>query len=344
MEISYLNFKKYVKRKLYGDGVDIILKSIEQQCGRLDPTLKKLSDEYALDVLGSLKHSKHLYIYCAIQNEFREGWIPESYYFSDVLPKKKGAYGELGELNGLQSILFGKSIFPDIVYSINGLLLSRDYESVSVTNFLNIAREGEEKIVFKSDNSGRGAGIKILSANEMSRSDLKSFGNGVFQKYISQHKFFKKFANTSVATIRLTTVMRSNSNSSLAGAYLRIGRITDLYVKSASAIKIPINSKTGQLHSKGYSPNWKYIYEHPDTGESFQSQQIPHFDKCVKLSLELHQKIPYVNCIGWDMIIGDNNEAIPIEWNGSNNDIKFMEATLGPCFKYMGWENLWKNG
>jgi hypothetical protein len=31
-----------------------------------------------------------------------------------------------------------------------------------------------------------------------------------------------------------------------------------------------------------------------------------------------------------------------MEWNGTYNDIKFSEATQGPCFADLGWERLWK--
>ena len=38
-----------------------------------------------------------------------------------------------------------------------------------------------------------------------------------------------------------------------------------------------------------------------------------------------------------------NVEKIQLmEWNGTYNDIKFSEATQGPCFADLGWERLWK--
>ena len=52
--------------------------------------------------------------------------------------------------------------------------------------------------------------------------------------------------------------------------------------------------------------------------------------------------VPFAICIGWDMIIDTNNEIQIMEWNGSHNDIKFSEATQGPCFSNLGWDKLWK--
>ena len=52
--------------------------------------------------------------------------------------------------------------------------------------------------------------------------------------------------------------------------------------------------------------------------------------------------VPFARSIGWDMIVDNNNEIQVMEWNGSHNDIKFSEATQGPCFSNLGWEKLWK--
>ena len=58
--------------------------------------------------------------------------------------------------------------------------------------------------------------------------------------------------------------------------------------------------------------------------------------------MELHRSIPFVRSIGWDLIIDINDTVKVMEWNGYHNDIKFSEATQGPCFSDLGWEKLWK--
>jgi hypothetical protein len=53
--------------------------------------------------------------------------------------------------------------------------------------------------------------------------------------------------------------------------------------------------------------------------------------------------VPFISCIGWDVILDNNNKIQLIEWNSGHNGVKFAEAMIGPCFKDMGWEKLPKN-
>ena len=52
--------------------------------------------------------------------------------------------------------------------------------------------------------------------------------------------------------------------------------------------------------------------------------------------------MPYARCIGWDVTVDSEEKVNLMEWNGEHNDIKFAEATQGPCFLGLGWEELRK--
>jgi hypothetical protein len=52
--------------------------------------------------------------------------------------------------------------------------------------------------------------------------------------------------------------------------------------------------------------------------------------------------VPFTSIIGWDVAVDENHNVKVMEWNGDHNDIKFSEATQGPCFSDLGWEELWK--
>jgi len=43
-----------------------------------------------------------------------------------------------------------------------------------------------------------------------------------------------------------------------------------------------------------------------------------------------------------DLTVDNLEQVQVIEVNGINNGIKFSEATTGPCFRNLNWENLWK--
>lgn len=145
-----------------------------------------------------------------------------------------------------------------------------------------------------------------------------------------------------MATLRITTVITPSGIASVRACYLRLGRKADTHVRSGTHIRIPIALDTGELGTLGYLPDWRTIENHSDTLVEFANKSIPCFKKCMETATRLHKQIPFVQAIGWDMTVDQNEDVRVMEWNGAFNDIKFSEATQGPCFSDLGWEYLWK--
>jgi len=299
-------------------------------------------DQYAIEVLGNKKFAPWLYVYSAVNGKFREGWISDNYYGDFVVPKLKGLYGDASELNALQSILFASNSFPDLLYSINGIFFDRSFSVVQPHDVEKVLFKDRNRIVFKRDSSMQGRGIHFLN-NIDGKTDLnpKALGNGVFQRSIDQHLFFQRFHSNSVATIRMTTVTDDSGDASLRACYLRFGTGNDSHVKSASHVRVPVDLITGELGSLGYDTNWLTLDAHPNSRVAFAGEKIPNFDACREKVLMLHSKVPFVRCIGWDVTVDQTEQPVIMEWNGAHNDIKFSEATQGPCFADLGWERLW---
>jgi hypothetical protein len=320
------------------------LKSIESEKGKLDPKIKKQAREYARDILGWTGFAPWLNVYSAIAGKFKEGWIPDNYYGKIVVPRLKGLYGEISEVKPLSSKLLNTDRLPDIAYYVNGLFFSPTWEALPAESVEKYIFAHDDRIVYKEDKSLQGKGIHFFTSKTFNMRDLQMEGGkgGVFQKYIEQHPFFDEIMPNSVATLRITSVIEDNGKASCRAAYLRIGRSKDTHVKSASAIKIPVDLISGRLQEKGYLPNWCSINCHPDTHVTFEGKKIPKFNECISLIINIHRANPYCRSIGWDITVDKNEKIQLIEWNGSHNDIKFSEATQGPCFADMGWENIYK--
>ena len=319
-----------------------ILKSIESVKGKTDPKFIRLSDEYAGDALGWRGYAPWLYVYSAVAEDFKEGWIPDNYYGRIVVPAMQGDYGRASHLKALTNSIFKKSVFPDIAYHINGLWFSHHKEVIHENELKDIIFKNSEVVVFKVDNAGQGKGVFLFKKASFDMLKMQALGNGVLQDYIDQHEFFEALMPTSVATLRITTVVDDGGDYAVRACYLRLGRTGDTNVKSISHIRIPIDLKSGELDAQGYLTNWQTIDEHPDTHIAFAKRKIPDFNKIVSTALALHKLIPHVRCIGWDMIIDKHNNVKVMEWNGTHNDIKFSEATQGPCFSDLKWERLWQ--
>jgi len=338
-----LNFINFQYHSMHNKIASKNLKIIEAKNGKLSKDLKIKSDEYAHFVLGSKIYAPWLYVYSALNGEFKEGWIPDNYYGRVVVPKLQSYYGAISEFNSLNKLIFKCDKFPDLLYYANDSWIDTNYNLLTQNDVKNRLKDIRGKFVFKTDNSAQGNGVYVLNSDNFDFNFFKKKGNGIIQEYIKQNDFFNNFMSKSVATIRLTTYISDNGEPSVKACYLRFGRGNDTHIQGDSTIRIPININNGEFYEQGYINYWDEVKEHPDTKIKFKDNKIPYFEKCKQTIFELHKSIPFVKIIGWDIIINSNNEIQVMEWNGYHNGIKFTEATQGPCFKGMGLENLWKN-
>ena len=314
-------YEHYRHYKSHRDKAYQILKDVESGKGKTDPKSIKLSNDYAANVLGWSGYAPWLYVYSAIAGCFKEGWIPDNYYSRVVIPATN--YGKISALNSFTSKIFRSTLFPELVYYVNGLFYLPNYKIISIEEVKKIIFKNSDKVVFKLDNSSKGRGVFILEKSNFDNSRLQTLGNGVFQTYIKQHQLFKELMPWSVATIRMTTVMEKSGNSTLRACYLRIGRNDDTHIKAESSLRVPVDCLTGELSEKGFLSNWTTVNKHPDTNIPFINKVIPNFSNSVTAILELHKLFPLVHCIGWDVTIDENNILNIMEWNGGHNGIKF---------------------
>ncbi len=316
------------------------LAAIEEQKGKLDATLKNQADAYAVETLGWKGYAPWLYVYSAINGDFKEGWIPDNYYGRVVIPKIQGAYGKISSLKPLCNKLFDTDACPDIVSFINGFWFDRNLKPLTIGQLQQTIFADTETVICKLDTSYQGRDVFRLEKRDFNRGMIEKKGDCVIQKFIDQHPFFNAFVGSAVATIRVTTVVDTNDQISLRACYLRLGRASDTHVRSMTHIRIPMDMKSGALKGQGYLPNWHTIDKHPDSKVVFSDKIIPAYDECIRMVLRLHERMPMVRAIGWDVIVDKEGYPKVMEWNGYSNDIKFSEATQGPCFKDLNWEQL----
>lgn len=315
-----------------------ILKKIEEDQGKLTSNDINLCNEYAIEILGDKKYASWLYVYSAITGGFKEGWIPDNFYGSVIVPKLTGHYSELSKLKSISDIFFDHNAFPDLASHTNGIFLNKNYKFIPNIELEDLLFKEQDNIVFKVDRSLQGKGIHFFDRENFNIAKIKKLGNGIFQRKIDQHDIFKKFTDNSVATLRITTVINNLGEASARASYLRLGSGSETHIQSKSHIRIPIDMQSGEFSKIAYLPNWCTISEHPISKLSFAGNFIPRFDECVALVSDLHTEIPFMRSIGWDVTIDINDNILIMEWNSGHNDVKFSEATQGPCFSDLGWE------
>lgn len=319
-----------------------VLKSIEAAKGPLPRQIVKYCDDYSRDVFGHRHFAAWLYVYSAVAGQFKEGWIPDNYYGSIVVPKLKGDYGAVARLKSLNSTVFSHNSFPDILSYGNGLFFDAECRVLPPDSIRGKLFADQDRVVYKLNNSAQGKGIFFFDRESFDLGTIFQLGNGLFQSFINQHEVFQEFVRESVATLRMTTVSEDDGTTSLRACYLRLSSRIDTHVRSESNIQIPIDMKIGAFHNVGFTTDWLEIDRHPMSRVKFEGKFIPAYDACVKLVTMLHRKVPAARCIGWDLTIDDKGDVKIMEWNAGNNGINFSEATQGPCFSDLHWERLTK--
>lgn len=319
-----------------------MMKLTESYKGKLSKKNRVMCKEYALDVFGHKKYAPWLMSYCSYSNEFKEGWIPDNYYGQYVVPLYKGDYGKICDRAITINELLKDKYSSDLGYFINGLLFSHKKEVIDPKNFKKILFESEDRIVFKIENSLQGKGVFFYDQNSFNIEKIKKLGNGVFQKFIIQHSFFNQFNKSALATIRLTSVLKDDGSVEVRAGYFRFGRDGDSHVISSSQMRIPIDIKNGCLWDThlAFYPKSEFTKKLPDNDIDYPGMKLPSFYHCISEIKRLHALIPYIRCIGWDIIVDENNNMRVIELNGGHNGITFNEMVQGPCFKDLGWEKL----
>jgi hypothetical protein len=317
-----------------------ILRELNAAGKLISPADIRRCQEYSVEVLRHSRFTPWLLVYTAVSGAFKEGWIPDNFYGARVIPTIQGPHGGVSGLKSLSGVLFNNPAFPDLGSKINGTLFDSQYRPLAFEAARAQFLQRSERVIFKSDRSGRGKGIHFFDERSFDRPTVERLGNGVFQRRISQHPLFDEFTETSVATVRLTTIVEADGEIATRAAYLRLGTGSDTHVRSETHVRVAIDRATGALLDFGLLPTWRECSVHPTSGEPFAGKAIPEFERCVQTVLSLHQRVPFVRSVGWDVTV-DNEEQVQIlEWNGFHNDIKFSEATQGPCFRGLGWEEL----
>jgi hypothetical protein len=322
----------------HADRAMVILRELNAAGRRLRPSDIRRCEEYSTEVFHDRKFVPWLLVYSAVAGGFKEGWIPDNFYGAKVVPVIQGRHGHVSFLKSLSGRLLNSTSFPDLGFRINGSLFDQNYRPLSFDDARAQFFERSDRVVFKADGSGQGKGIHFLDVRSFDRPTVDRLGNGVYQRYVSQHPLFDRFSNTSVSAVRLTTVVEDSGEISPRAAYLCLGTGSDTHVQPRSQVRVPVDITTGTLRETGLQANWLECSAHPTSGEPFAGKKIPAFEKSLRTVISHHQRIAFVRSVGWDIIVDSDDGVQLLEWNGFHNGIGFSEATQGPCFKGLQWE------
>jgi len=324
------------KFKLYASHRLGLLSKIEGRNHVLTSSDLKNCLQYSEDVFGSQRYAVELALYFAIHGKWREGWLPDR-FFRHKIVRRTARLSSLSEEKTLSGYFISDDSLPDIGYISNNRAFSRTWEIIQPEDFVRFIFRFSEKVVFKSNNSMQGRGVKIFTPGSIGVDDIVKLGDGCFQTFINPHATVPVFRVQSVPTLRLVTTLNNFGIPTARFAWLRIGRTGEAHVEAFSSVKIMVCCETGKLDDIGYMPDWTKITCHPDDPDNpFSKIYYPRIEDAIGLCSRLHSRMPSFISIGWDLCLDKNGDFKVMEWN-QRHAITFAEAVAGPNFSDLNW-------
>lgn len=167
-----------------------------------------------------------------------------------------------------------------------------------------------------------GDGLSI-AGRPVSIEDLRTrlTGRFLFQQCIEQHPAMRRLNATSVNTLRLVSFCHQQKAEVAFGA-LRVGTgQSNVDNWAAGGLIVRIDLDSGELRGDGFfKPGYGgRTAVHPDSGVIFDGFGIPFFAEAMALVVRLHEYLPRIHSVGWDVAITDDGPVIVEgndDWDG----------------------------
>lgn len=307
--------------------------AVDQGSAPLSSAVKKQIRAYATEVLGDSRYRAWLEVYTAYRGEFLEGWMPEDFWEDRVLPAVNSSFRGLGAMKTLARKILRTDLLPDLAYRVNDAWYDTENQMRTATEISELLKGANRELYFKFERTFAGTGIFVQQSSQLDLNALPASGNCVVQAAVQQHGSFELVSPNCTATLRLLTGRMPGTAATLLSAHLRVGTSGAKFIAGASSIKIPVVDAVGSLGDTGVNGHWKRFTSHPDTGTSFGTQRIPAYAKALLACTSLHDTVPQLGAIGWDVTINTEEHVELLEWNTNHPGIKFGEALHGPSFR-----------
>lgn len=171
-----------------------------------------------------------------------------------------------------------------------------------------------------------GEGISII---------IDSFGSDyIVQEYIYQHDTLSSLCPSSVNTFRVMTYI-CNGIVNVCPVALRIGRNgADRDNIHYGGIVVGVTNDM-HLRKTAFSEYGDSFVKHPDTNMVFEDYKVGgiNTENICEVAIKLHQRVPHLGIISWDLTIDNNGKYTIIEMNTTGQSAWFPQMVNGePLF------------
>lgn len=300
----------------------------------VDHKVKSLIKKYCRDYFGKESYWPHLALYTEIRGEFIRGWIPEDYYWLDLLPKwNPYPHNMVCNFKTFDYRLFGDFVVKPVFSIISGQFFNSDFQWVSMRDAIAFLNEYNSTIVVKEEFGRGGKEVYFINSLEFEPEKLSKRKNYVIQPFIEQYKVLNELYPGSVNTFRVNTFIENDGSISIRFVMLRFGANGSKVDNLASGGKYLFLNSKGVPSEEAYDKlGFGIGSRHENTGYRFLDLEIPMYELMLEKCKDAHRKFPYVRLIGWDVCIDKTGVPRLLEWNADRPHLDTIEAKFGPLF------------
>ena len=281
-------------------------------------------------------------LYQSYTGVFRYDYIPEI-LFCTLYEPKANPYrrAEFLEDKNILPLVFsgleenGIRVPRVLLSCIEGDLRGADGRALTESAAVDLLKAVHEKAVFKKSvytNSGKDVRIAVPADTDLEKL-LGSLGkNYIVQEYIQQCAELRKLNPSSVNTFRVPTY-RLDGRIYNAPVSLRLGRSgADRDNIHYGGIGIGVR-EDGSLKKTAFTEFGQRFDAHPDTGVVFEGYRIPGAGERLRAAARLlHEKVPFLGVISWDLTIDSDGMITLIELNAAGQSAGLPQRVNGEPF------------
>lgn len=214
---------------------------------------------------------------------------------------------------------------------IRGRLLGPDYQPLDSLRL----SANKEYVIKPTTETGLGISVEIHDGASISALVSQHLTTGgrdlIIQEILPQHEKLSAFNPSSLNTCRIMT-LRTNNQVELVSSVFRCGRSGSRIDNHAAGGLACGIDRMGNLGDFAIDRDLNKYQTHPDSGVPFRGTIIPHFKEAVELVRRLHQRLPDIDIVSWDVAITKTGQPVVIETNIRSQEVSFHQFCNGPVF------------
>lgn len=261
-----------------------------------------------------------------IQDNIIYGISPEEFFlynFRYITDKDKKTFVPKKEYRKTISNSLDKSWVRNYNSKYNCYLIFKEYfkrDAIKVENFddYDIFKEfvsKHKKYIIKVIDGSLGANVSVVNVNE--NDSVKNlffyalkYGGCIIEEFVNQDSAFAAFNESSVNTIRLTTVCNDGKVEYLF-SLARFGRDNEIVDNGGQGgIISMVDPLTGEVISDGYTEDLAKFTEHPNSHLTIKGFCVPRWNELLQMAEKLAVMAKGVTVIGWDFALTDRGWVI----------------------------------